>query len=369
MNPTRRKVLFIIPFLGEGGAERVLLILLNGLDRASFEPHLAVLQSHGELIGRVPNDVVIHDLKVSKVRYALPSIVRVVWKVRPRTILSTLPHLNLALLLTKPFLPRTTKLLIRETVIASTFFFQEKRYPQVWGWLYRRFYKRADRIICLSDSMLDNLVEHFGLPREKMIRIYNPVDVKSVRKLAEAGDNPYSGSGPHLVAIGRLCRQKGFDLLIRAMPVVLGRFPTSSLTILGEGPLRNSLIEQTIALGLSRSVRFVGFQSNPWTYLKHAHLFVLPSRYEGLPNALLEALTLGVPAVASDCPGGIREIASCSGDVLLVENENVESLAKGILSMGIARNGINREGDEEETLPAKFGLQVALSEYTSVLSA
>src|SRR6266403_1402478 len=109
----RTKVLFLIPTLEGGGAERVFSMLLAHLDRTRFEPHLAVLQIAGAYRQDIPEDVVMHDLKVPRVRYALPSIVRLVWKVRPQTILSTLGHLNLALILCKPLLPRATKLVVR----------------------------------------------------------------------------------------------------------------------------------------------------------------------------------------------------------------------------------------------------------------
>ena len=98
--------------------------------------------------------------------------------------------------------------------------------------------------------MVSDLVENFGIPREKLVRIYNPVDTEKVREIAETGSNPFNGTGPHLVAAGRICRQKGFDLLIDAMPAVLQRFPDAQLLILGEGPLEAELKEQARNLGL-----------------------------------------------------------------------------------------------------------------------
>src|SRR5262249_6294250 len=147
----------------------------------------------------------------------------------------------------------------------------------------------------LSDSMVDDLEMHFSVPKQKLVRIYNPVDVKRVRKVAEAGGNPYSRCGPHLVAAGRLSREKGFDLLVAAMPAIIKRIPEAQLTILGEGPLRELLAEQIHTLGLGEKVTLVGFQRNPWRYFRHADVFVLPSRYEGMPNTLLEALAVGTP--------------------------------------------------------------------------
>jgi glycosyltransferase involved in cell wall biosynthesis len=338
------------------------------LDRSRFELHLGLLQAKGEFIGDIPEDVVVHNLKVSRVRYALPSIIKLVWDVKPQSILSTLAHLNLALILGRPLLPRQARLLIREAANTKTSFLQETQHPQAWMWLCRHLYKRADRIVCLSDSMLNDLVEHFGLSREKMVRIYNPVDTEKVRELAEIGGSPYHGPGPHLVAAGRLSKEKGFDLLLNAMPAVLVRSPNAQLAILGDGPLRTDLTDQAERLGLNGAVHFLGFQPNPWPYFKYADLFVLPSRHEGFPNAMLEALTLGVPVVAADCSGGIREIADSDPQIFLVPTEDVNSLAQSVISVCAGTKGLHRQAEESKDLLARFDLQRVLAEYSSLLS-
>jgi len=355
----RKKILFLLPSLTGGGAERVFTTLLRHLDRARFEPHLALLQAQGAYMGDIPKDVPVHDLKVSRVRYALPKIMRLIWKMRPQTILATMGHLNIALISAKPFFPTYTKLLVREAVIPSALFREENQNIRLWGWLYRTFYKRADRVVCLSDSMVSDLVDNFAIPREKLVRIYNPVDTEKVRELAQTGNNPFSGAGPHLVAAGRICRQKGFDVAIDAMPAVLQRFPGAQLVILGEGPLEGELKEQARNLGVQEKVIFLGFQANPWLYLKHADAFILPSRYEGLPNVLLEALALGTPVVVSDCPGGIREIREIVGSMAVVPPENPRALGEAIIGV------CSRPAPPIESL-GRFDLQQVVAEYSKI---
>lgn len=363
MPPLRRKVLLIVPSLIAGGAQRVFSILLQHLDRARFEPHLAVLQATGPYLKDVPSDVVIHDLEVSRVRYALPAIVRVIRTVRPDCVLSTLGHLNLTLMWARPFLPSQTRLLIREAAVATSFLELETRYPAIWKWLYRRFYRQADKIVCLSDSMSRDLVERFHLPPEKLVRIYNPVDVDRVRAMA-AGGNPLEGAGPHLVAASRLCRQKGFDVLLNAMPDVLARIPAAHLWILGDGPLESELKRQAMRLGLNRSVSFLGFQENPWPYLKHADVFVLASRYEGLPNVVLESLALGLPVVATNCPGGLEEIRGAGNPVTLVPPDHPGALANAIVEL--CTNLQAKRQNTSETLPSlkEFDLHHVVDQYS-----
>src|SRR5437764_4618064 len=141
MTTDRKKVLFLLPSLAGGGAERVFTVLLRHLDRERFELHLGLLEAQGAYLESIPEDVILHHLRVSRVRYALPRIVSLIWRIRPQSILSTLDHLNLMLLIGKLLLPRGTKILVRESVIASVWLEKEVRYPKLWHWLYRHFYK------------------------------------------------------------------------------------------------------------------------------------------------------------------------------------------------------------------------------------
>jgi glycosyltransferase involved in cell wall biosynthesis len=176
------------------------------------------------------------------------------------------------------------------------------------------------------------MATHLGIAREKLVRIYNPVDVARLRQFAAARTNPYQGNGPHLVVAGRLQKEKGLDLLLDAMPAVVQRFPGVRLSILGEGPDEIKLKAQATRLGIAQQIDFLGFQENPWPYFSNADLFILPSRLEGMPNALLECLALGTPALATDCPGGIREMQQAVGSIDLVPVEDAPALAAAIIS-------------------------------------
>ena len=121
------------------------------------------------------------------------------------------------------------------------------------------------------------------------------------------------------------------------MPRVVQSLPGARLAILGEGPQKDELIAQAQALGLADVVRFSGFQQNPWPYLRYADLLVVPSRREAFGNVLLEALALGTPVIAADCPGAIREIYGDHPAVRLVPPENPAALAEAII--GLCKSG------------------------------
>jgi len=367
MQLARRRVLFLMPNLSGGGAERVTVTLLKFLDRSRFEPHLALVEAAGPFLNDLPADVPVHDLKAKRVRHSFPGIIRLSWKLKPQVIHSAMGELNLATIFSRPFLPVGLRLVLREDTSPSAYHKQGRKHPRLWNWLYRRLYPRADRIICVGDYVLNDLAENFGIAPSKLTRIYNPVDLDLARRLAEAGGNPYGGPGPHLVAAGRLSKEKGFDVLLDAMPLVRAAISGADLALLGEGPLKPELLAQRERLGLKESVRLVGFQANPYPYLKHADLFVLPSHFEGLPLVVLEALAVRTPVVASECPGALGEILRDCASARLVPPSDPRALAKGIISALKALSMKPQSEEDPDTFLSRFEVKTVVKEYEKIL--
>lgn len=325
----RTKLLFLIPTLTGGGAERVVVTLLQHLDRERFELALAVVDTRDAAFrDQVPQDVEFIDLGCRRVRQALPKLVRLLWRRRPDVVMSTLGHLNLALAIVRPLLPGRTRYVARETTIVSQGITEYRR-PWLWAWAFRRFYGRFDRVICQSRAMRDDLVSHHGLDAKRTVVIHNPVD--RVRIAAALGTAVQWTGPPQLlrvVAAGRLSREKGFDLLLDAL--ALARRRDLHLTILGVGPLRAELGARVEARGIAARVHFAGFLRNPYPMLAAADLFVLSSRYEGFPNVVLEALACGTPVVAAPAPGGLREILDGVGGCVVADEVSAPALAAAL---------------------------------------
>ncbi|MEW5772873.1 MAG: glycosyltransferase [Thermodesulfobacteriota bacterium] len=326
--PRPLRVLFAIPSLAGGGAERVALTLLAHLDRARFAPELAAATLSGPYAGQVPPDVPAHDLGSSRARGAVLRLAALVRRTRPDVLFTTLGHLNLLAMLARPLYGRPGPALVaRETNIPSLNLGQSP-YPGLFRLLYRLLYPRFDRVVCQSGDMRDDLVERFGVPADRARTIPNPVDADAVRSRAAAGRADLPPGRVNLVAAGKLLRQKGFDLLLEALALLpADRF---HLTVLGQGPLRETLETQARHLGLAGRAVFAGFQENPYPWLAAADLFVLSSRYEGLPNVVLEALTLGTPVAAFRCPGGLDEIVADGVNGFLAEPGSPADLARAI---------------------------------------
>lgn len=333
MTTERRKVLFLLPSLEGGGAERMFVTLLRHFNREMFELHLGLLRASGPYLADLPSDVSVHTMGVRRVRHAIPSIVRLVRRIRPRVVVSTPVNLNLIVAASKPFWPRGVRLVIMESIALGAFLDEEMRRPGLWRLLYRSLYRRVDYVVSLCEAMSRDLLTSFNVPSRKMIQIHNPVDFDRLHQLSSGVSNPYETAGPNLIAVGRLENQKGFDLLLDAMVLVSHSCPGARLTILGEGPLRGRLEQQTNQLGLGQSVRLLGFQENPFRYYSWADLFVLVSKYEGLPNVMLEAIALGTPTVATDCPGGVREVTEMFPELAVLCERCPSGVAEKILML------------------------------------
>ncbi len=340
--------------------------LLRHLSRDDFELHLATVGGDEQFASTIPRHVRLHALPGRRARFAVPGLVRLVWDLRPETVLSS-GGMNAALMLARPFLPKGIRLVIRESTVLSADLRQRSRDTKFRRWLYGSLYRRADQVVCISDAVLEDMCREFHLPRENLIRIYNPIDLVRVRELGQTAKSPYASAGPHVVAAGRLSREKGFDVLLDAMAIAVKRIPGLELTVLGAGPLEGELQRQARELDLNGAVRFLGFQLNPWPYLRHADLFVLPSRYEGFGNAMLEALALDTRVVATDCPGAVREIQADNDRVQLVPPEDAPSLAEAMVA---ASGGTKLErkdsGNGGEGL-TRFDLRRVLEEYSAVI--
>lgn len=357
-----RTILFLIPTLTGGGAERVMVTLLTHLDRSRFKTTLAVVDLRGAAFrADIPPDVELVDLQATRVLYALPAIVRLIWQRRPEVVFSTLGHLNLALSMVRPLFPRGIRTIARESCVVSETL-ASSRFPRLWSFLYRRFYCKHDLVVCQSKDMHEDLMRTFGFPAHRSVIIHNPVDMEKIRNSAGAPvDHPaFRAGGTVLVAAGRLEHQKGFDLLIAA--VALLPDARAQVVILGEGPLEGELRALARKHGLEGRIHFAGFQKNPFAWIAKADAFVLSSRYEGFPNVVLEALACGTPVISTPAPGGIGELLDSRPECVIAAAISAPALADAIQSW---LDGSRTKVEAQAVAP--YAVQRIVSRYQEIL--
>jgi glycosyltransferase involved in cell wall biosynthesis len=181
--------------------------------------------------------------------------------------------------------------------------------------------------------VVEDLIRDFRIPRWKVRVLYNPLDIERIRQLSKQ-DVPLDlrDGVPVVACTSRFERQKGVDYLIKAFAVVRREIP-SKLVLIGDGTQRQTLERIASALNVKDDIIFVGYDANPFRWLRLATVFVLPSLYEGFPNALVEAMALGLPVISTACPHGPSEILEEGRAGLLVPAADAPALAEGILKV------------------------------------
>ncbi len=307
----RTRILFILPSMSAGGAERVMLNLLIKLPRDNFDLSLVLTKDGGEFLAKVPEDVKTFMLETSRFRYVIPKLIKIIWQQRIDVVFPTLEGLNHSILMLKWLFPPQTRVVIRETTSMSgllKYNIIKQGSITIIKWLY----PKADSIITLCKYMAADLEEITGIRFKNRQVIYNPVDIIGIKTNA-AYANPFCGKGINIVAAGRLSPQKGFERLIMAFPALLEKRPEAHLWILGEGWLRSRLEALVENLDLHDRIHLPGYQDNPYDWIKNADLFILSSLYEGLPNILLEAIACCCPVISLENFGGTLEILEMTG--------------------------------------------------------
>lgn len=290
-----KKVLFVIPYLVEGGAERA---LSNITTHFSPEWDIDILVNDDKIVDYSYNGTVLTlgftgEMKTDSVLFQFRVLLRRVRKLRNlkkngnyQACISFLDSANIANVLSGRRYCRTI-LSVRISLIQSAI---KPQYKFVVNPLVKALYGFADKVVAVSEGIRQELIADFGLKKEKVITIENGYNMEEIWTQREEGLSNQQEellSGKKIIATtGRLSRQKGQWHLIRAFSEVVKKVPNALLIIIGSGELENYLKDLSKSYGLEDRVYFTGHASNPYKYLKKADVFVLPSLYEGFPNAL-----------------------------------------------------------------------------------
>ncbi len=323
------KILFVLPRMGGGGAERVVSILANNLSKNNDN----VVQIHtfvsGESFYKIDDKVILSSCGIKKVKKGL---------FRKLSVLINFPKafFRTRKLIKKgdfdyvlSFLPEAdiTLWLCKKTGVKFTHVCSERNDPSKKGKLKRFFlkktYKRADKFVCQSQTVANF---YSFIDSNKKVVIPNPLNPNILPERAKDLKNT-------IVAVGRLTAQKNFALLINAFSRVLQEFSEYSLEIYGEGGERRILEDQINKLGLGSKITLKGAQKGVLDKIKDAKLFVMSSNFEGFPNALLESMGIGLPVVCTDFfTGTARELIDDKGGILVPVRDE-KALAKAIIEM------------------------------------
>jgi glycosyltransferase involved in cell wall biosynthesis len=357
------KIALFIPSLEAGGAERVVVLLANELSARGLDVDLLLVQKKGPHLASLSGRVNVVALARKGVLASFFAIRNYVNEFAPAYFISHLDHANVVTALVRLSCPASkTKFFLTEHITPSEWF---RNTPSVKSKLVhilgKIFYRYADRVIVVSQGVARDVASFYHVPEDKISVIYNPVVGKDLMQKASGPCVPFfEGHADYILGMGRLVEQKDFFVLLKAFRMLAGR-DHLNLLILGEGPQRGQLEDMIREYGLEKNVKLPGHISNPYPYLKQAKAFVLSSRREALPTVLIEALALGVPVVATDCPHGPSEILDKGRLGRMVNVGDARTLAQAIEETLISPLPF-RKCDVE-----KYTVDFAVNEYMQLL--
>jgi glycosyltransferase involved in cell wall biosynthesis len=389
--------------LAGGGIEKMMLTTAAALHRRGYEVDVLVAEAAGPLAGDVPEGVRLLELQCgpawlgrarilqaepptlrtllgplllalkvpNRVPY-LPSLVRYFREERPRAVFAAGLSANLLALWARDLARSDARVVASQcnhmSSVKTTWTWKRRYFPD----LIRRSYRTADAIVAVSEGVADDLTQHFGIPRDLIRVVYNPVVADDLREKAgsEIG-HPWfaAGAPPVVLGTGRLQAAKDYPTLIRAF-ARLRRLREARLVILGNGRdpgetarRRAELMGLAAELGVAGDLDLPGFVPNPFPYMARASVFVLSSAWEGFGNVIVEALACGCPVVSTDCPSGPAEILDDGRYGRLVPVGDVAAMAEAIVTT------LEQPPDREllRDRGALFSVERAIDAYLNLL--
>ncbi|MGG7200404.1 glycosyltransferase [Clostridium butyricum] len=320
----KKNIAFIIPSLCGGGAERVISILSLNIPN---KYNLYIITYENKKINYDHGGTVINlnlpgtSKKIDK----LISTVKRIYKLR-----KIKNKYNIEKSISFLDNPNTVNILSRckDKVIISVRNQRSKECGSsnnLTNYIINKLYSKSDKIIALSNGVRKDLIDNLNILPEKIGVIYNPLDINYINSLKEQKiekkyEKIFNNKNYVIITSGRLTYQKGQWYLLRSFKKVLETISNVNLVILGEGELESDLKQMTVNMKIDNNVYFLGFQSNPFKYIKNSDLFVFTSLFEGFGNVITESMACGTVVISSDCKSGPKEILNPSDKEKLVDD-------------------------------------------------
>ena len=370
-NNEKKNILFFIERMSGGGAERVILDIINNLDRSKYIPALATFMKQGPYTNLLKDDINVYELPLHSghmnTLFFPKELRKLIKLVQPDLVVSHVLGSNLSILRAMYILNNINNIPIiiceHNNIIFKSSSTIDSLIKSIVHYEIKFLYRKASKIIVVSHGIKQSLVKSYKLSENDIIVIHNPVDIGNISAmLNKTNDKRLNSHKKNIVAVGRLTEQKGFHDLIRAFALVHNAFP-AKLTILGEGELRPQLETLINDLKLHACIELPGFVNDPWSIIHASDLLVLSSYWEGFSLVLLEAMVCGTPVIATDCDYGPREILTQGQDGILVPVGNVQTMSEAIIKV-LGNSALRQKFVANSQQKVKqFDLKIATKKY------
>jgi len=331
-----KKIAFLISSFRAGGGERVMITLANTFAARGYNVDLLVLKPVGQYAEHVDERVNVRSLDRRRMALSLFPLMRYMKEEKPETLLALDEFTHLLALAARYLTKSDTRIVLRiGNMLSELFTRYEGLKSKLLPTLIRAFYKYADGVIAVSKGVRDDIIELTHILPERVSVIYQPKPRSEIlEKAQEPVDHPWfkDKTVPLALFVGRLREQKNLPVLIRSFAAVRANMP-ARLALVGNGREEARVRALIAELNMEDSIELIGYADNPYKYMSKADVFVFPTLWEGMPNALLEAMVVGLPVIASDCSGaGPREIIAPDTDHQIRMKNGVEYATYGVLT-------------------------------------
>lgn len=364
---------------GVGGSQtNVSVYLLSGIALQGYNVEMVTLSStkselltfYSEVEGF--EKVKVYPLQVANAWRSLPALVTYYRQRQPLVMFSQLTYFNAIAIMAKVMAQAQTANILLEGTLLSKMIKSDSQFsPKLMlvPLLAQLTYPLAQGFIAKSQDILFDTKQVVGQKFNQVAStvLPNPYPLDRFTKLAqESVDHPWFREPkiPIILSSGRLCEQKGFDTLLKAFAKVYQIQPCR-LVILGEGPDRPKLETLIQRLKLAEVVWMPGRVSNPWKYVAHSTIFVLASRWEGWPSALMEAMVCGLPVITTDCPGDGKKMVEHEKTGIIVATDDTTQLQQALLELLENQNYREKIGKNAQETASSYDYRLITQKYIS----
>lgn len=349
----KKKIVFVLPDLVPGGAERVMSFIAQNISKDKFSTSLW-LAGYKKEEGYKVSSIDVKYFNKPRVLKAAPSFFHALRKEKPDLVISSIAHVNVTLGLLSIFFPKI-KFIGREANVLSVVGQYKAKGLPFGDKLVKLSYKFLDVLICQSDDMLNDMKTNFGIPEKKLKKINNPItDSFKIKDLEKTNH-----SIAKFVTVARLKKQKGHIRIIKALSKLNIDF---KYTIIGDGPEKKEIFELIDKNKLREKIRHIPFTKEVSKYLSENDLFLQGSYVEGFPNCLIESCSVGTPIIAFNAPGGLNEIIEdgVNGFIAETEEDYISLIERAISNTKWSPKKIN------ESVFNKFNKEKIIKEYENL---
>ncbi|MEZ4855956.1 MAG: glycosyltransferase [Gelidibacter sp.] len=299
MSESKIKIVFVLPSLKAGGAERVISFIATNLESQKFKSILIIVGNQQDAVYDTQG-IEVHFLNKKRVLNAIPKLFKYLFFNKPAIVVGSISHVNRVLAMLSLFFPKT-KFVGREASVSSIMKTFAMTHRKTHIPFFRNYHKYLEAIICQSEDMVEDLVTNYGFSKTKIHVINNPITGHLPIK------EPHSSKEKtkQLITIGRLSKEKGHERILKVLSKLEFDY---CYTVIGTGIEKDTIFNLAKQLNIFDKIKYVPHTNDVAHYLSNSDVFIQGSYVEGFPNALLESCVVGTPVIAFNAPGGTKEI-------------------------------------------------------------